>query len=261
MKPSQRGTTIIIAVLSAAVIALVIALVVVTRPGETPPAGQPPQAAAPADRGQGGFAPALSGATPAKPPARAKNELGQPLGQDGRPIGPAEKLAAIRNKPVAAGEVPLTPPLFTDATRRAAFKQWWVTEMRRRIAIYQDLEPSPEYPSAEAAARLLDELYDAAEPRRPGESVQDAYGRRRTWQTLWKQFLDSYGATVHTVMSRAGDPQYGTTPPPPVQPPGVPDDSAPPATPAESAPPGRGPGARGGPGGANRTAPANEESR
>jgi hypothetical protein len=245
MADSSRGTRLVIAALGVAVIALVIALIVVTRQPEAPAAAD--RGAAPQQGNPGGFArraPELGG--PARPPAQARNELGQPVNEDGRPIGPAHKLARMRNKAVAPGEVPMTPPLFTDEKDRQAFKRWWVDELGRRISIYEKLEPGADYPSAEDTAAMLDELYDAAEPRGPDETVAQAYARRQTWHGLWKQFLDTYGATPYTVMSRGGDPQYGTTPAPPVQPSGVPAADAPPAEPASDSPPERDPGTRDG---------------
>lgn len=233
-----------IAVLGIAVIALVIALIVVTRRPDAPAAPAITERSARPEQGNAGaFArpsPELGG--PARPPAQARNELGQPVNEDGRPIGPAHKLERIRNKAIAPGEVPMTPPLFADETQRQAFKRWWVDEMGRRISIYEKLEPGPSYPPAEDTAAMLDELYDAAEPRGPDETVAQAYARRQKWHELWKQFLDTYGATPQTVMSRGGDPQYGTTPEPPAQPPGVPSADAPPAEPASDSPPERDPG-------------------
>lgn len=232
-----RSTRILIGLLTAAVVGLSIALFMVTR---TPnPSAREQKSVAPApDRDQGGFSAARPGA-PDRPPARARNELGQPLNEDGRPIGPPEKLAELRNKPIAPGEVPITPPRFTDPAHRAAFKRWWIDELTRRVAIYRDLEPRPDYPPIEDTTRLIDALYDAAEPRAPGESVEQAYRRRQDWHALWKQFLDTHGATVQTVVSRGGDPQYGPTPAPPVQPPGTSIQDAPPAEPANDAPPTR----------------------
>jgi hypothetical protein len=243
MAESSRGTRIAIAALGVAVIALVIALAIVMRRSDAP--AEAGRAAPPSSsRGeQGGFArpaPDVDGLS--RPPAQARNELGQPLNEDGRPIGPPHTLARIRNKAIAPGELPLTPPLFTDAAERAAFKRWWTAELGRRIAIYETLEPGTGYPSAADTAAMLDELYDTAEPRTPDETVAQAYARRQRWHALWQQFLDTRGATLHTVMSRGGDPQYGTTPAPPVQPPGVPEGDGEPAPPATDSPPGRDPG-------------------
>lgn len=245
--PKTDTTKIIIAVLGAAVIGLAIALYLVTRPPAEPSAAPAPEAQARddvPDRGRSSFgrtAPGLRG--PNRPPARARNELGQPLDESGRPIGPSDKLARIRNQPLEPGELPTTPPLFADPAQRAAFKRWWVEELSRRVAIYETLEPRDDYPPPEEAAALLDQLYDASEPRAPGETVEQAIDRRRQWNTLWKRFLDTYGATPQTIASRGGDPQYGQPPAPPVQIPGVPDPDTPvpPAPESSMTPPGRGP--------------------
>lgn len=245
--PKTDTTRIIIAVLSAAVIGLVIALYVVTRPSDAPSAVPAPVEPAQKDvseRGRSSFgraAPGLRGAN--RPPARARNELGQPLDENGRPIGPSDKLARIRNKPLEPGELPTTPPLFSDPAQRAAFKRWWVDELARRVAIYETLEPRDDYPPPEETAALLDQLYDASEPRAPNETVEQAIERRRRWHELWKRVLDTYGATPQTIASRGGDPQYGQPPAPPVPIPGIPDPDTPvpPAPESSMTPPGRGP--------------------
>lgn len=248
---SQNGTKILITVLSVTVIGLSIALFMITRPPAAPAVGNTTQAPPPgrAARDQGGgfgqVAPSLRG--PSRPPALARNALGQPLDENGRPIGPPDKLARIRNKPIEPGALPITPPLFSDPAQRAAFKRWWVDELGRRASIYQQLEAGPAYPAPEETARLLDAFYDASEPRAPGESVEQALARRKEWRDLWKRFLSEYGATPQTISSRGGDPQYGETPAPPVQPPGVAEETAPPAPPALDAPPGRGAGEASGP--------------
>jgi hypothetical protein len=190
-------------------------------------------------------APSLRG--PARPPALARNALGQPLDENGRPIGPPDKLARIRNQPLEPGALPITPPLFADPAQRAQFKRWWVDELGRRTNIYQELEPDIAYPGPEETASLLDAFYDASEPRAPGETVEQALARRKQWRDLWKRFLSDYGATPQTISSRGGDPQYGQTPEPPVQPPGVPEEKPLPAPPALDTPPGRGAGESGGP--------------
>ena len=253
---SQNGTKTLIMVLSVTVIGLSVALFLVMRPSEAPePAPRavpqedaPPQRAA---RDQGGFgqvAPSLRG--PSRPPALARNALGQPLDENGRPIGPPEKLARIRSKAIEPGALPITPPLFSDPAKRAKFKRWWVDELGRRTSIYQELEPDVAYPAPEETAELLDAFYDASEPRAPGESVEDALARREQWRDLWKRFLSEYGATPQTISSRGGDPQHGETPAPPVQPPGASTETGEkpaPAPPALDAPPGRGAGESDGP--------------
>jgi hypothetical protein len=180
------------------------------------------------------------------PPSLRRNELGQPLDEDGRPIGPPAKLRQLRNRPLEPGDVPLVPPLFDDAGDRARFKQWWVDEMGRRVRVFEGLEPREGgYPTEDQTRRLLDDYYDAIEPRGPDESVDSAYARRQAWRRLWQQFLDDYGAPIKTVSSRGGDPQHGPTPDPPVAPPGVPEPDPEPA-PESEPPPGRGPDDPGG---------------
>lgn len=239
----------LIAILVAAVVGLSIALFVVTRPEprveDAAPAPERPAAAddtrssafaqaRPPSLGQGG------------PPARAFNDLGQPLDENGRPIGPPTKLAGLRNRPIAQGELPMTPPRFDDPAQRARFKKWWVDEFARRVAVFEKLEPSENYPGAEETAKLLDELYDTSEPRAPDEPIEQAVERRRRWRGLLGQFLDTYGVPPYTIVTRGGDPQHGAPTPPPFQPPGSEAGSADPAEPATEAPPGREPGTPGG---------------
>jgi hypothetical protein len=182
-------------------------------------------------------------------PALRRNQLGQPLGTDGQPLSTESKLREEQARPLAAGDIPLTPPRYDDAAQRERFKRWWVGEVARRTAVYQRLVPRDDYPPEAETLRLVGQLYDAAEPRGPDESVKSAYARRKQWRSLWRAFLDQYGATLKTVVSRGGDPQYGTmlTPPQKLQP--SPTDEVSqgePASPADKAPPGRGPDEPGG---------------
>lgn len=223
----------------AAVIAVLLFLLLRGESSKHGESGEPSETAA-APRGAGG-APVFRPATDRVPPEIRRNELGQPLNEDGRPIGPPDKLRAIRNRALEPGEVPLEPPLFDDPAERARFKKWWVDEMGRRIDVYEDLEPRDDgYPTAEETEKLLDDYYDSAEPRHPDESVDDAYARRQQWRTLWQQILDDYGGTIQTLSSRGGDPQFGDTPDPPVTPPGTIDSDGEPAPPSDVVPPGRG---------------------
>jgi hypothetical protein len=232
----------------AAVIAVLVFLLLRDTGGERA-ATQPSEPAARSSgrSGSGAFARAGEG-TPAGggPPVIRRNELGQPLNEDGRPIGPSDKVRQIRNEKLDDGELPTTPPLFDNPSDRAEYKKWWVEELTRRAEIYKQLEPGDDYPTREETEQMLDEFYDAAEPRAPGESVDEAYARRQDWRRLWKQFLDSHGATVQTVQSRGGDPQHGTGAEPPVKIPGVPGDDPEPAEPSDTHPPGRGPDDPGG---------------
>lgn len=251
MATSRNGTRALIALLVAAVVGLSVALFLVTRPGPDPQAApatasREPESAANSDRGSGFTQARRPGITPAGPPARAFNDLGQPLDENGRPIGPPHKLERLRNRAIAEGEMPMSPPLFDDAAQRAQFKKWWVDEFARRVAIFEKLEPGQGYPSAEETAKMLDELYDTSEPRGPNESVEQAMERRRRGREIARQFLDVYRVPPYTIVTRGGDPQHGAPTPPPFQPPGADTEPGPPAEPATEAPPGRDTAAPGG---------------
>jgi hypothetical protein len=252
MATSRKGTRALIAVLAAAVVGLSVTLFLVTRPrpdrdGEPRPGTPvtPPDEPAPGDRGSA-FTQARRPGLPDTPPARAFNELGQPLDENGRPIGPPHKLQRLRNRSIAEGELPMTPPRFDDPAQRARFKKWWVDEFARRVAVFEKLEPGEGYPAAGEMAAMLDELYDTSEPRGPDESVEQAIERRRRGRELARQFLDVYGVPPYTIVTRGGDPQHGPPAPPPFQPPGAEIEPGPPAEPATEAPPGRDPATPGG---------------
>jgi hypothetical protein len=200
-----------VAVLLAAV---VIFLLVRARPA--PPSPSPDAGA----EGTPTFTVRMSPAIDFKTP-RPRTDFPPPPGyQPSAPV-PAIPPVHLQNPPVAAGELPLTPPLFDDPNARTAFKKWWKGELTRRIGIYERLEPDHKYPGADAVQRLLDDYYDAAEPRRPGESIEDAQQREQAFYDRWNDFLKVFGAPMATVSSRAGDPQYGATPEPPVKIPGA----------------------------------------
>jgi hypothetical protein len=247
---SRKGTRALIAALVVAVLGLSAALFLVTRPDDesgAPGAPGASEARGPAAERSSAFAQARPPSLgQAAPPARAFNELGQPLDENGRPIGPPQKLQHLRNRPIAEGELPITPPRFDDPAQRAKFKKWWVDEFARRVAIFEKLEPGEGYPRAEETAAMLDDFYDAAEPRGPDESVEQAMERRRRWRELARQFLDTYGVPPYTIVTRGGDPQHGAPAPPPFQPPGAELEPGPPAETATEAPPGRDPAAPGG---------------
>jgi len=162
-------------------------------------------------------------------PRPMRNELGQPTDLNGKPISPRDKLVKRTPQRIEPGEVPITPPLFDDENDRARYRAWWVEELTRRASVYKTLEPG-DYPSDDEIAELLAKFYDAAEPRRPGESIEDAHERRKQYRDLWQQFLDEMGATAKTVATRGGDPQFGEPTEPPVQPPGA-DEPPPEPTP------------------------------
>src|SRR5262249_53300403 len=163
-----------------------------------------------------------------------RTDFPPPPGYKERPPASPVPPVHVSNTPVVAGELPLTPPLFDDPVARSAFKKWWKTELGRRIGIFEKLEPGRAYPGADAVTTLLDDYYDAAEPRRPGETIEDAQKREQIFYDRWNDFLKKFGAPMATVSSRAGDPQYGAAPEPPVKIPGTPSaasiPSAPPST-------------------------------
>ncbi len=248
---SSSGSRILIAALSVAVLGLVAALYWVTRAPE-PTAGPDPiqpaatgterQAMPPARTG-GGFGSAERGARPQLPPTQRRNALGQPLNEDGRPIGPAADIAGRAARPIADGEFPLMPPRLDDSAERAAFKAWWTEEFERRVAIYQELEPREEgYPDPDEVATMIDELYETGLPRGAGESDEQILARRERWRTALRGFIRDFGAPPYTIVNRAGDPQYGQPTPPPETAATAAPPAGPvvPAPPADMAPPGRG---------------------
>ena len=165
------------------------------------------------------------------------NELGQPLNEDGRPIGPPPRRA--RNHGYDPRDLPLIPPQFDDAGDRDRFKAWWLREYLRRADIYRRVMPPAEgrqYPDQAETEKLLSELYDAGEARRPGESDDQLLARRDRHNELWYSFLDGWGTTPGSIASLAGDSQYGEMPPPPVLPPGM-EDTGPPMPTATGTPP------------------------
>ncbi len=251
MATSRNGNRALIAVLVAAVVGLSVALFMVTRPraDREPEAGAPATARpAPAadDRGASFSQARAPGLAPAGPPARAFNDLGQPLDENGRPIGPPQKLQRLRNSAIAEGELPMSPPRFDDAAQRARFKKWWVDEFARRVTVFEKLEPGEGYPGASETTAMLDQLYDTSEPRGPDETVEQAIERRRRGREIARRFLDIYGVPPYTIVTRGGDPQHGAPTPPPFQPPGAEIEPGPPAEPATEAPPGRDTAAPGG---------------
>jgi hypothetical protein len=122
---------------------------------------------------------------------------------------------------VAPGEIPLTPPLFDNALDRERYRAWWIGEFLRRVAIYQRLEPRPNYPMEPETRRLAVRLYDSGEPRRPGETVDSARARAEAHHAAMMEFFKHFGTMPKSVLTRAGDPQYGMPVPPPVQDPGL----------------------------------------
>lgn len=191
-----------------AAILVLVAIVLVLRTRR--PQSAPPEVQASGGENPG-FVVRMSPGIDFKQP-RPRTDFPPPPGYKPSAPVPAIPEVKISNLSVAAGELPLTPPLFDDPNARAAFKQWWKTEFTRRIGIYERLEPDHKYPGADAVQKLLDDYYEAAEPRRPGESIEDAQRREQAFYDRWNEFLKVFGAPMATISSRAGDPQYGTTP-------------------------------------------------
>jgi hypothetical protein len=225
---NKRG---LLAILACALLGALLWLVLDLR-GKRAPLPTAQQEAAPAPA-----APAISRVAPPAPitPATRRNSIGQPLDDRGRPIGPPTR--QIRNPTITKGSVPLPPPLFDNARDRAAYKGWWVAEFKRRVKIYERINPRNDYPSPDAAERMLDQLYELSEPQRldePPESFEER--SRKLMNQLYPDFLHAFGgATPYTIQSVAGDPMYGAPLEPPVQPPGT--DLG--AAPAEPPPPGK----------------------
>ena len=199
----------LLAIVAAMLAALAIVLVLATRRAKQPPM---PEVQASGDNPA--FVVRMSPGIDFKQP-QPRTDFPPPPGWKPAAAVPAVPPVKIANAPIAAGELPLTPPLFDDPNARAAFKQWWKTEFTRRIGIYERLEPEKKYPGDDTVQKLLDDYYEAAEPRRPGESIEDAQKREQAFYDRWNEFLKVFGAPMATISSRAGDPQYGATPPVP----------------------------------------------
>ncbi len=131
---------------------------------------------------------------------------------------------------LARGELPVTPPGFTDDAERARFRTWWLAEGARRADVYRQRFPSDTLPNEDETRALLEEMYDAGEPPRPGEDAQDVDERHQRWFERWQDFTAAYGEPPMGVFSYGGDPAFGTGEPPPVVTSGpalVPDTSRP----------------------------------
>jgi hypothetical protein len=167
---------------------------------------------------------------------RGYNSIGQPLNEDGRPIGPPSRVAT-RNSPIEKGALPLPPPAFDNARDRERYRRWWLDEFARRIDVYETLVPRRDFPSRAQSRALLERFYDQAEPRRPGEAL-DAYSARSSvlMSDSYQKFVDAFGDTPYTIQARASDPSLGPLPDPPVVPPG---SEAPMAAAAEPPPAGK----------------------
>lgn len=122
---------------------------------------------------------------------------------------------------LARGELPVTPPGFADEAMRARFRTWWLEESARRAGVYRQRFPSKTLPNEEETRRLLDEMYDAGEPPRAGETAEAVDARHQRWFERWQDFTAAYGEPPMGVFSYGGDPAFGTGAPPPVLPSGA----------------------------------------
>jgi len=202
---SSRGQAVILGIGAAALLTLAVFLAIQarTRPvvadAPRPPA---PIAAAPAP-------PVPSPHPAAAPPRRpdAAPEMVVP-----QPSAGSEKLAR--------GELPFPPPPFEDARDRDRFKRWWVTEMIRRADVYRRLEPDRRYPSDQETERMMERLYDLAEPARAGTPADQLADRQvELLKLMHKDFAQAFGTSPFNIIHRGADPQWGTAPDPPVLPP------------------------------------------
>jgi len=116
---------------------------------------------------------------------------------------------------LARGELPVTPPGFSDDVGRAQFRAWWLEEGARRAGVYRQRFPSDTLPNDDEARRLLEEMYDAGEPPRAGEDAEDVDARHQRWFELWQDFTAAYGEPPMGVFSYGGDPAFGAGAPPP----------------------------------------------
>ena len=131
---------------------------------------------------------------------------------------------------LARGELPVTPPGFADDAMRARFRGWWLEESARRAGVYRQRFPSKTLPNDEETQRLLEQMYDAGEPPRGGETAEAVDARHQRWFELWRDFAAAYGEPPMGVFSYGGDPAFGRGAPPPDVPSGpapVPDTTRP----------------------------------
>ncbi|WP_428263315.1 hypothetical protein [Haliangium sp.] len=251
MASSRSGSKHFVVIAAVVAVGLSAVLYLLTRPPEKAPdptVAVPAQPAPEPARAGGAFAAVGQGprpTLPAKTQGRT-NQLGQPLDLNGRPIGPPPQ-ARPTIRPLDRNTFPLVPPRIEDADKRAQFKQWWKDELKRRVEIYQRIEPRDEgYPDMADTDKMLDTLYEAGEPRREGETDDQIMARRQDWRTTLRDFTQRFGAPPYTVLTRGGDPQYGEPTAPPIEVSNNPPPTPQPAEPSTESPPGRGPGDPGG---------------
>lgn len=122
---------------------------------------------------------------------------------------------------LARGELPVTPPGFSDDAMRARFRAWWLEESARRTSVYRQRFPSSTLPDEETTRRMLEEMYDAGEPPRAGETAEQVDARHQRWFERWQDFSAAFGQPPMGVFSYGGDPSFGSGAPPPDLPEGA----------------------------------------
>jgi hypothetical protein len=187
---------------------------------------------APESRGSGATV-RLGGGTPAArlPPTIGNGRRLPPPPADFDPGStPIEAADPRLAEMLARGDLPVTPPGFADAATRARFRAWWLEESARRAGVYRQRFPSNTLPNDEETRRLLDEMYDAGEPPRAGESAEEVDARHQRWYERWQDFTAAYGEPPMGVFSYGGDPAFGRGAPAPDLPSGaapIPDTTRP----------------------------------
>lgn len=196
---------------AAAALALAIAVLLWSRHRET-------SDETPSDARRGGATVRLGGGAPASgpPPALGSGRrLPPPPADFDRGSTRAEVTDPRLAEMLARGELPVTPPGFADAAARARFRTWWLGESARRAGVYRQRFPSSTLPNDDETRRLLEEMYDAGEPPRAGETAEDVDARHQHWYERWQDFTAAYGEPPMGVFSYGGDPAFGSGAPPP----------------------------------------------
>jgi hypothetical protein len=181
---------------------------------------------------RGGATVRLGGGTPATPPPAlgGARRLPPPPADFNPGSARVDATDPRLAEMLARGELPVTPPGFADAATRARFRAWWLEESARRAGVYRQRFPSSTLPNDDETRRLLEEMYDAGEPPRAGETAEVVDARHQRWYERWQDFTAAYGEPPMGVFSYGGDPAFGTSAPAPQLPSGaatVPDTTRP----------------------------------
>ncbi len=166
----------------------------------------------------------LGGGTPAArpPPTIASGRHLPPPPADFDPGSTRVEVADPRlAEMLARGDLPVTPPGFADEATRARFRAWWLEESARRAGVYRQRFPSSTLPNEDETRRLLEEMYDAGEPPRAGETAEGVDVRHQRWFERWQDFTAAYGQPPMSVFSYGGDPAFGAGAPVPDLPSGA----------------------------------------